>query len=53
MRDRYGDDIYNEAIAIADQIGREAQIKELETVLKSKTGEDYNDLIRILNSLGR
>ena len=53
MRDRYGDEIYNEAITIADQIGREAQIKELETVLKSKTGEDYRDLIRILNSLGR
>ena len=53
MRERYGDDIYNEAIRIADQIGREAQIKELETVLKSGTGEDYFDLVRILNSLGR
>ena len=50
MRERYGDDIYNEAIRIADQIGREAQIKELETVLKSGTGEDYFDLVRILNS---
>jgi hypothetical protein len=51
MRERYGDDIYNEAIAIADQMGREAQIKEIQKVLESRSGEDYYDLIRVLNSI--
>ena len=51
MRERYGEDIYSEAIAIADQMGREAQIKEIQKVLKSRSGEDYYDLIRVLNSI--
>ena len=51
MRDRYGDDIYSEAIAIADQMGREAQIAEIQKVLTAKSGEDYYDLIRVLNAI--
>ena len=45
------EDIYNKAVESADKVGREAQIKAIGTQLKKKSGEDYYDLVRILNSI--
>ena len=51
IRERYGDDVYESVYRIADEAGRNAQIKEIETVLKKRSGEDYWDLIRALDAI--
>ena len=51
IRERYGDDVYESVYRIADEAGRNAQIKEIENVLKKKSGEDYWDLIRALDAI--
>ena len=51
IRERYGDDVYESVYRIADEAGRNAQIKEIENVLKKRSGEDYWDLIRALDAI--
>jgi len=51
IRERYGDAVYESVYKIADEAGRNAQIKEIENVLKKKSGEDYWDLIRALDAI--
>jgi len=51
IRERYGDAVYESVYKLADEAGRNAQIKEIETVLKKRSGEDYWDLIRALDAI--
>jgi hypothetical protein len=51
IRERYGDAVYESVYRIADEAGRNAQIKEIENVLKKRSGEDYWDLIRALDAI--
>ena len=51
IRERYGDAVYESVYKIADEAGRNAQIKEIEKVLKKRSGEDYWDLIRALDAI--
>ena len=51
MRERYGDAVYESVYKLADEAGKNAQIKEIETVLKKRSGEDYWDLIRALDAI--
>ena len=51
IKDRYGDIMYSRAHEVADKLGRDAQIKEINQVLKDGSGEDYNDLLKALSML--
>ena len=51
IRERYGDAVYESVYKLADEAGRNAQIKEIEAVLKKRSGEDYWDLIRALDAI--
>jgi hypothetical protein len=51
IRERYGDAVYESVYKLADEAGRKAQIKEIEAVLKKRSGEDYWDLIRALDAI--
>ena len=51
IKDRYGDIMHSRAHEVADKLGREAQISEISQVLKSRSGEDYNDLLKALSML--
>ena len=51
IKDRYGDIMHSRAHEVADKLGREAQISEISQVLKSRSGEDYNDLLKALSMI--
>ena len=51
IKHRYGDIMYSRAHEAADKLGRDAQIKEINQVLKDGSGEDYNDLLKALSML--
>ena len=51
IKERYGDAVWEEVFKAADEVGKKAQIKEIESILKKRSGEDYWDLIRALDAI--
>ena len=51
IKERYGDAVWQEVFKVADEVGKKAQIKEIEGILKKRSGEDYWDLIRALDAI--
>ena len=51
IKERYGEDVYESVYKIADEAGRQAQVKEIESVLKKRSGGDYWDLLRALDAI--
>ena len=51
MEKNFGKEIYEKALIQAHKAGKEAQIDKLETVLQTGRGEDYQDLMTILDMI--
>ena len=51
MEKNFGKEIYEKALIQAHKAGKESQISKLESVLQSGRGEDYQDLLTILDMI--
>ena len=51
MEKNFGKEIYEKALIQAHKAGKEAQISKLESVLQTGRGEDYQDLMTILDMI--
>ena len=51
MEKNFGKEIYEKALLQAHKAGKESQISKLESVLQSGRGEDYQDLMTILDMI--
>jgi len=51
MEKNFGKEIYEKALLQAHKAGKESQISKLESVLQSGRGEDYQDLLTILDMI--
>ena len=49
IKERYGEELYLQAVNKADKAGKKAQLAHINKIIKKGSGEDYQDLLRTLD----